>query len=180
MGYLTDELSDGVSQLTKQRGRSYFLGGAVRLMEADGSHVTATVQGSLRYEVEIFVAETFLDASCTCPFYARDFETCKHIWATALAAEQKGYLKDSVEFDGTERFEAAREPIPRSTQQRVATVKKSTSPSWQQQLQPMLTAMKAEENRSRYASRPERELVYVIDVHDTLEYQRLTIENRPT
>jgi SNF2-related domain/Helicase conserved C-terminal domain/SWIM zinc finger len=176
MGYLTDELSDGVSQLTKQRGRSYFLGGAVRLMEADGSHVTATVQGSLRYEVEIFVAETFLDASCTCPFYARDFETCKHIWATALAAEQKGYLKDSVDFDGTERFEAAMEPIPRSTQQRAATVKKTTSPSWQQQLQPMLTAMKAEENRSRYASRPERELVYVVDVHDTLEYQRLTIE----
>ena len=176
MGYLTDELSDGVGQLTKQRGRSYFLAGAVRLMEADGSRVTATVQGSLLYEVEIFVAEAFLDASCTCPFYERDFETCKHIWATALAAEQKGYLKDSVDFDGTERFEAAMESIPQSTQQRAATVKKTSSPSWQQQLQPVLSAMKAEENQSRYASRPERELIYLIDVHDTLEYQRLTIE----
>jgi superfamily II DNA or RNA helicase len=176
MGYLTDELSDGVGQLTKQRGRSYFLAGAVRLTEADESHVSATVQGSQKYEVEIFVAETFLDASCTCPFYERDFETCKHIWATALAAEQRGYLKDSVDFDGTERFEAATESIPQRTQQKTATVKKPGSPSWQQQLQPVLTAIKAEENRSRYASRPERELVYLIDVDDTLEYERLTVQ----
>jgi superfamily II DNA or RNA helicase len=176
MGYLTDELSHGVGQLTKQRGRSYFLGGAVRLMEADGSRVTATVQGSLQYEVEIFVAETFLDASCTCPFYERDFETCKHIWATALAAEQRGYLRDSLDFDGAEVFEAVTELIPPRAKQRAVTVKKPSAPSWQQQLQPVLTAMNAEENRSRYASRPERELVYLIDVHDTLTYERLTVQ----
>ena len=176
MGYLTDELSDGVGQLTKQRGRSYFLGGAVRLIEADGSHVTATVQGSRQYEVEILVAKTFLDASCTCPFYERDFETCKHIWATALAAEQRGYLRDSLDFDGAEVFEAVMESIPQRTKQGAVTVKKPSSPSWQQQLQPLLTAMKAEENRSRYASRPERELVYLIDVHDTLAYERLTVQ----
>ena len=176
MGYLTDELSDRVGQLTKQRGRSYFLGGAVRLTGADESHVSATVQGSQKYEVEIFVATTFLDASCTCPFYERDFETCKHIWATALAAEQKGYLRDSVDFDGAEVFEAPAEPIPQKTGQRAATTKHPAPPSWQQQLQPLLATMKAEENRSRYASRPERELVYLIDVHDTLEYERLTVQ----
>ena len=156
MGYLTDELSHGVGQLTKQRGRSYFLGGAVRLMEADGSHVTATVQGSLQYEVEIFVAETFLDASCTCPFYERDFETCKHIWATALAAEQRGYLRDSLDFDGAEVLEAATDSIPPRAKQRAVTVKKPSAPSWQQQLQPVLTAMKAEETgRATRAGRSE-------------------------
>jgi superfamily II DNA or RNA helicase len=175
MGYLTDELSDRVGQLTKQRGRSYFLGGAVRLTGADESHVSATVQGSQKYEVEIFVTTTFLDASCTCPFYERDFETCKHIWATALAAEQKGYLRDSVDFDGAEVFEAAAESIPQSARQRAATTKNPAPPSWQQQLQPVLSAMKGEENRWRYASRPERELVYLIDLHDTLVYERLTV-----
>jgi SWIM zinc finger len=175
MGYLTNELSDGVGPLTKQRGRSYFLGGAVRLTEADGSHVSATVQGSQKYEVEIFVATTFLDASCTCPFYQRDFETCKHIWATALAAEQRGYLKDAVDFDRAEIFEAAAELIPQRTRQGPATTKNPAPPSWQQQLQPVLSAMKAEENRSGFANRPERELVYLIDLHDTLAYERLTV-----
>jgi superfamily II DNA or RNA helicase len=175
MGYLTNELSDSVRPLTKQRGRSYFVGGAVRLTEADGSHVSATVQGSQKYEVEIFVAKAFVDASCTCPFYERDFETCKHIWATALAAEQKGYLQDSVNFDGAERFEPVPESIPQRTSQRATTAKKPASPSWQQQLQPVLSALRDEQRRWRYASRPERELVYLIDLHETLDYERLTI-----
>jgi hypothetical protein len=175
MGYLTNELSDAVGPLTKQRGRSYFLSGAVRLTEADGSHVSATVQGSQKYEVEIFVAKTFLDASCTCPFYERDFETCKHIWATALAAEQRSYLKDSVNFNRAERLETVPDSVSQRTGQRAATIKKPAPPTWQQQLQPVLSAMKGEENRWRYASRPERELVYLIDLHDTLAYKRLTI-----
>ena len=79
MGYVTEQLADEVAQLTQQRGRSYFLNGAVRIIEGDADHVAATVQGSRRYEVEISVGEIFLDTSCTCPFYERDYETCKHI-----------------------------------------------------------------------------------------------------
>jgi len=105
MGYLTAELDAEAGRVTQQRGRAYFSRGAVRAIDGAEQSVTATVQGSQRYKVELSAMDGFLDYSCTCPFFERDFEPCKHIWAVALAAEQRGYLKNILALDEPDAFE---------------------------------------------------------------------------
>ncbi|HEU4343210.1 MAG TPA: DEAD/DEAH box helicase [Candidatus Binatia bacterium] len=172
MGYVTEQLSDAVRGLTKQRGRSYFLSGAVRLIEGDASHVSATVQGSRRYEVEISIGEPFLDFSCTCPFYERDFETCKHIWATALAAEARGYLRNALQLAAPALFGREKKLFPEKTQ----PTKKSPVPNWKQHLDALRVAMQSAEAGQGRRPPSEREMVYMIDLDDTVETEKLVIE----
>ena len=79
MGYLTDELDGETAPITQKRGRTYFAHGAVRLLDAGDSSVSARVQGSQVYRVNLAVADGFIDYSCTCPFFTSDFNACKHV-----------------------------------------------------------------------------------------------------
>ncbi|HEY7163993.1 MAG TPA: SNF2-related protein [Candidatus Binatia bacterium] len=175
MGYITDAIADQVAPLTKQRGRTYFASGAVRLIEGDDEHVVATVQGSRRYDVEISAGEVMVDTSCTCPFFARDYEPCKHIWAAALAAEQKGYVGMARElvnddFDGIiePRFEPRNQP--RRAERRPATA------DWKYDLHKLRADIESHQRRSEITGVPERQLVYLIDIDTSLDTQKLIIE----
>jgi superfamily II DNA or RNA helicase len=53
--------------------------------------VQARVRGSLNYEVSLYWENGELLGSCDCP-YCFSEGACKHLWATILAAEAKGYL----------------------------------------------------------------------------------------
>ena len=99
MGYLTDELDSETAPITQKRGRTYFAHGAVRLLDAGDRNVSARVQGSQVYRVNLAVADGFIDYSCTCPFFTGDLNACKHIWATAMAAELRGCLKKILDAD---------------------------------------------------------------------------------
>ncbi len=157
MGYLTEELSDEIGRLSQQRGRQYFLSGAVKRIEGDALSINAVVQGTIQYDVTISSVDGFLDYSCTCPYFERDFEPCKHIWAACLAAEQKGYLKGAGEF-ASHDFSEAIPVFPRKAYPKPALVKKPPpAPGWKKQLQPLLAKMGADENRLRFTTAPERE-----------------------
>ena len=58
------------------------------------SGVTAGVRGSEDYHVSMRVAEEGLVVSCTCPYFYDQGAVCKHLWAVALAASTKGWLRD--------------------------------------------------------------------------------------
>jgi superfamily II DNA or RNA helicase len=177
MGYLTEELSDEISRLSQQRGRQYFLSGAVKRIDGDGLSINAVVQGTIRYDVTISSVDGFLDYSCTCPYFERDFEPCKHIWAACLAAEQKGYLKRAGDYVSPDFAEAIPEVFPEKNYPRLALVKKPPPrPDWKKQLQPLLAKMEADENRLRSTTPPEREFVYFIDVSGTLAQERLVVQ----
>ena len=177
MGYLTEELSDETSRLSQQRGRQYFLSGAVKRIDGDGLSINAVVQGTIQYDVTISSVDGFLDYACTCPYFERDFEPCKHIWAACLAAEQKGYLKGAGDFVSSDFSEAIPEVSPGENYSRPALVKKPPpSPGWKKQLQPLVAKMEADENRLRFSTPPEREFVYLIDVGGTLAQERLLVQ----
>ena len=177
MGYLTEELSDEISRLSQQRGRQYFLSGAVKRIDGDGLSINAVVQGTIQYNVTISSVDGFLDYSCTCPYFERDFEPCKHIWAACLAAEQKGYLKGASDFVSSDFSEASAEVFPGKNYPRPELVKKPPpSPGWKKQLQPLLAKMEADENRLRITTPPECEFVYLIDVGGTLAQERLLVQ----
>ena len=177
MGYLTEKISDEVSRLSQQRGREYFVRGAVKRIEGNASSVDAVVQGAMKYDVNIYIVDDFLDYSCTCPYFQRDLDPCKHIWAACLAAEREGYLIRAEDVTSRELFEALPEVLIGKANPKTALVKNPTpAPGWKKQLQPLLGALEADESRSRFATVPEREIVYIIDVRDTLTTERLNVE----
>ena len=86
---LSDFLEKQVSRNCRTRGYEYFVSGAVRDLGLDAGAIVATVVGSEGYDITLEPDNTFLRASCTCPFFFDRSEICKHIWATILAAEAR-------------------------------------------------------------------------------------------
>jgi hypothetical protein len=161
MGYLTEQISEEVGRLTQERGRDYFNRGAVERIEGDRTSARAVVKGTLRYDVEITSIDEFMDYSCTCPFFERDLEPCKHIWATVLAAEQRGYLRGRETGTGFEFQLPAKAP---------------SGQSWKKQLEPLLESLRAAESRARSPAGPDREFVYVIDASASQSAGRLIVD----
>lgn len=70
-----------------ERGEKYWRQGRVRQLHDQGSIVTAIVQGTEDYDVEIDLKDgMFYDADCTCP-HACDGNACKHMAAVLFALE---------------------------------------------------------------------------------------------
>src|SRR5579864_4620626 len=89
---LSSALAPQVGSETRRRGEVYLREGRVRIVGHAKDYVSATVLGTAPYQVELERISDALAVSCTCPYYERDLDTCKHIWATVLAAGAKGYL----------------------------------------------------------------------------------------
>ena len=76
----------------RSRAASYYYSGSVRIVQETDSGLWATVQGSDRYQVAIFLEDDDLHMSCSCPYFSDRGVGCKHLWATILTAEQQGAL----------------------------------------------------------------------------------------
>src|SRR5882724_8957367 len=75
-----------------ERGEDYFLNGQVKALAEHGGTITAKVQGTRPYRVELWIEEEGLEYSCTCPVGA-DGEFCKHCVAVGLAWLEVGQSK---------------------------------------------------------------------------------------
>ena len=170
MGYLTQQLADEVGRLTQERGRQYFLRGAVERIEGDNFSIDAVVQGTMRYRVQIKNLDEFIDYSCNCPFFERDFEPCKHIWAAALKAEQHGYLR------GRDELASVAFNSEHNTFAPARFVGSGSGLSWQKQLEPLFHSMALSESRSAATAPAEREFLYIVDGAATASADRLIIE----
>ena len=70
-----------------ERGKNYWKNGYVTRLCRDLDTITAIVQGTEDYEVEIDMdGDEVMAVSCTCP-YAEDGMECKHMAAVLFAAE---------------------------------------------------------------------------------------------
>jgi superfamily II DNA or RNA helicase len=74
----------------RKRGAEYARGGAVRIGKRTSADepLHAHVSGERLYSVSIRYDERALWATCTCPYFDRDFDICKHIWATLIQCER--------------------------------------------------------------------------------------------
>ena len=59
------------------------------------------VKGSEPYEVLLKLSGSKLAISCTCPYFLDQGQTCKHLWAAILTADEQGYLADATAANGT-------------------------------------------------------------------------------
>jgi len=75
-----------------ERGEDYFLNGQVKALAEHEGTITAKVQGTRPYRVELWIEEEDLEYSCTCPMGA-DGEFCKHCVGVGLAWLEAGQAK---------------------------------------------------------------------------------------
>ena len=81
------------SDAVRSRGQSYFSKGRVSLISAKPHEVIAKVRGTTKYRVRARLRGGRLVTSCTCPFFNPQGEPCKHLWATLLLADSRGFLQ---------------------------------------------------------------------------------------
>jgi uncharacterized Zn finger protein len=77
-----------------ERGEDYFLNGQVKALAEHEGTITAKVQGTRPYRVELWIEEEDLEYLCTCPIGA-DGEFCKHCVAVGLMWLKDGEQKTS-------------------------------------------------------------------------------------
>lgn len=151
--------------------------GAVDILEGGPWSVEATVQGTYQYSVSISWAKKSLGVRCSCPYYEQSLDTCKHIWATLLAAEEQGYLEgvanQHLRISEMDPGVIAGENDEDSQQVRL---KQPSILSWKQRLESVRESM---EEKAPYRSNEwplDREILYVVDVSSALSSQELRVE----
>ena len=112
---LSTQVARAFNATIRSRGQDYFRLGAVRIETGLDHRVVAQVKGSRgAYEVEIDWEGQDLSLYCECPYFESD-GPCKHLWATVLMAESKGFLSAvrnieeilevGADYDGFEDFD---------------------------------------------------------------------------
>src|SRR5262249_10435565 len=198
---LITQLSSDFSRAVRSRGSDYFQEGRVKITDGSDWDVLARVRGSRIYRVELSIEENDLVVYCDCPHFER--EPCKHLWATILAVEGKGYLRgdgslgplamvpgfDDNSFfgDGDENdfYDGDDEDWPggddddddQPRQNAVNRLRDGRSkeklPSWKEQLATLGRVARAEVAGSGEKWSPTRRVIYSVDVQATLESQHL-------
>ena len=88
---LSAKLSHLFNSGVRSRGQVYFNRRLVRLKSGNAASVEAVVAGSLDYQTQIECKDEEVNLACTCPYFESD-GPCKHLWATVLAAQQRGFV----------------------------------------------------------------------------------------
>jgi len=150
-----ERLSEEFDETTRVRGRNFFQRGAVTLTRQTHRSVSAAVLGERRFEVEIDWDSGYFDYQCDCDDYQLRGQGCKHIWATLLAAQNKGKLPNELAFDELSGASVgAKSRRPPAWKQRLAAIKEQMTLHQTEVPEPWPTG---------------QELVYVIDLAASLD-----------
>ena len=95
---IAQKVARNFSEAVRSRGQSYFSKGRVTMMSAKPNEVVAKVRGTTKYRVRVRLRGAKLLASCTCPYFSPQGEPCKHLWATLLLADSRGFLQTAPNF----------------------------------------------------------------------------------
>jgi hypothetical protein len=102
---LITEFSSDFSSAVRSRGADCFRQGKVKIKNGSDWDVSAIVREGESYKVDLSIEDDELVVNCPCP----DFNTqpCAHLWATILAVEDKGFLRDAGKLGPLEMVPAS-------------------------------------------------------------------------
>jgi superfamily II DNA or RNA helicase len=186
---ISSVLSSDFEYGIRSRGAEYFRSGAVRIKLGSATEVHAKVRGTQFYEVTItWEAKSGLELWCDCPYFDSQ-GPCKHLWATVLAAEARGFLNavsnrdsfkvsyDLPDEDGTDdpdEYGALEQPPPYQRPQFVPRTAAPAPPKaalWQQRLNEVAAAAAHVETWPS-----NRQLLYVVDVPSSVSRGALILQ----
>jgi len=163
---LSKRLTGDFSATVRNRGKNYYWQGRVSIRHATNSQVDARVRGSRSYQVSLDWEAGVLFASCDCPHF--ESEPCKHLWATILAADARGYLSaasatdvvlDCIGVEDEDRGNAGfskRQPVP-------APKPPPPPPAWKNHIIGIASrSLQAARFADEWSGK--REILYVVDV----------------
>ena len=164
---LARALAPDVPEHIRAKGSAYFSRGAVVSIGGNPERISALVEGSRDYNVEITREKDGYIGSCDCPFFQDRFHVCKHIWAAVLAADARGLLPpaephawiEPVDTPGEREHEAAEPP---------ASVAPPARPHWERLLEDISHHLDATEARRPSMRHARTQFLYVVDVESTL------------
>ncbi|MER8461476.1 DUF6880 family protein [Mesorhizobium sp. M1396] len=93
-----DALRDLVGSKVFSRGEAYWRDGLVQLLTVEPKRVLAQVAGTEDYRVELMGRAESVDGTCSCRAFG-DWGYCKHLVATALAANAMGGDTEAQSID---------------------------------------------------------------------------------
>jgi superfamily II DNA or RNA helicase len=162
----------------RQRGEDYHLERRVRLTEvdpADPGRVLAFVQGSRRYTVQLDFKGREIRYSCSCPYFLNWEEPCKHLWATLLTLDSRGFFR-SWEAERLPASDRTLDAPQRRQREEVGTEPvRPAAPEWKQNLDRIREQRNTEYRYNRKPWPTEREILYVFDIPGTLSSGRATV-----
>ena len=88
---LPPALSKWFDAAARARGDQYLASGKVHIAQASSTALQARVTGTQVYTIDITAREGEIQLSCTCR-HAREFGSCKHLWAVLRQADADGTL----------------------------------------------------------------------------------------
>ncbi|MBV8362500.1 MAG: DEAD/DEAH box helicase [Deltaproteobacteria bacterium] len=89
---LAARLTANFSANARKRGEQYHREGRVYIGEGSESSISALVEGSQSYKVDLNFINGTLSVSCDCPYFGDTGTLCKHLWAVVVTADERGYL----------------------------------------------------------------------------------------
>ena len=169
---LAPKLAHLFTSTVRSRGQNYYGQGSVRIQRGSARAVEALVWGSQGYEVQVECDNGELSLFCSCPYFESE-GPCKHVWATVLAAEARGYLSkvgsipnlmdysfDGLEDDLDEDLGVARRLFAVPTHRLRA---RAAKPSWRAQIATVAGSYdKTVFVRGEWPAK--RQILYLVDV----------------
>ena len=171
---LSKRLAGDFSGTVRKRGNSYFWQGRVRIQLGSDSEIEARVRGShTSYDVSLAWGGGVLSAVCGCPYFDSG-GPCKHVWATILTAEERGYLSAAAsspnlilvcgDYDSDKELEEEEEGSLFSPRGPVAIQPRAPKPpAWRKKLSDV-SQLCLQTPGPGAAWPAKREILYVVDV----------------
>src|SRR3954451_24062792 len=155
-------LAHFVDWRVRERGRQYFQTGKGQIVSAGPEEVEAGVSGDEEYRVSLRREEANVWVFCSCAFFEGG-EPCKHVWATVLAADERKALRGSAgDLPHTILMPGAAQERMRAPMQ-----------TWRDSLAQL--AASPASNLTPSLLTDGREILFLLDVPDTLKRQQLTV-----
>ena len=172
-----DELTSRFPEPVRRRGAESHLAGSVILTHASKREIRAMVRGTEARGVRIAVEDPALVLSCSCPAFENE-GPCKHLWATALAANERRLLAPlpfwtRVELDSSR---VRRPSAPSSGDERRPPPPRIPAAGMGELFFPSGTGPSP--LRQRPEPPPVAEILYVVEVEKTRQQGELTVSLR--
>ena len=167
---LAAKLSHQFAPDVRQRGQAYYLRRHVKIRHGSDDEVDASVSGAREYDVMMSIEGRVFRMWCDCEYFDSE-GPCKHLWATVLAAESRGFLGQAttrtLEFEyGSDdqefQLEYADTFIPQRTPARPAKPPAPPPPpAWRRQLDELAKRSSQSAPASEFPSK--RQILYLVD-----------------